>query len=447
MSAWIEEYRKKVVSPEQAVSIVKSGDWIMYTYAANTLPILDPALAKRAPELRDVQLLSGVSMRPHAVIKADPKGEHFTWDCFHFSAIDRKYYEMGRAFYVPLRYSEVPRYISENVNRVDVLMIQVSPMDKHGNFNFGPSISHYRASADKAKTIIVEVNEDMPIAHGGYGNYLHISEIDFIVEGGHTGMPQIPPIEPEEVDKKIAKHVIGNLRDGDCIQLGIGTMPNALGALIAESDLKDLGAHTEMLVDSYVDMFEAGKINGRRKQIDRGRMVYTFAAGTQKLYDFIDNNPQVAGYPVDYTNNRMIASLNENLVSINNALEIDLSGQVCSETIGPRMISGAGGQLDFVEAAYNSKGGRSFICMESTYTDREGQKYSRINPLLTVGAVVTDTRPMVQYVVTEYGMVNLKGQTTWQRAEKLINIAHPDFREELIKQAQKLNVWRASNKR
>jgi butyryl-CoA:acetate CoA-transferase len=445
MAKWVKEYQSKLVSPEKAVSVVNSGDWIGYTYGANTLPVLDRALAARAPELHDVQLLAGVSMRPHAVIMADPTGKHFNWNCTHFTAIDRKYLEMGRAFYIPLKYSEVPRYIRENV-RIDILMVQVSPMDKHGNFNLGPTVSHYRATADKANIIIVEVNEDMPIAHGGYGHYLHISEIDYIVEGGHTGMPQIPSEDTDEVDEQIARYVLEDLKDGDCLQLGIGTMPNALGQMIAQSNLKDLGIHTEMLVDSFVDMVERGRISGRKKQIDPGRIVYTFAGGTQKLYDFIDNNPQVAGYPVDYTNDRVIASLNDNLVSINNALELDLSGQVCSETVGHRMISGAGGQLDFVDAAYNSKGGRSFICMASTYTDLEGKKHSRINPLLTTGAVVTDTRSTVQYVVTEYGMVNLKGQTTWQRAEKLISIAHPDFRDELIREAQKLKIWRESNK-
>ncbi|TGE33573.1 acetyl-CoA hydrolase/transferase C-terminal domain-containing protein [Desulfosporosinus sp. Sb-LF] len=446
MAEWVKEYQSKLVSPEKAASVVKSGDWIGYSYGVNTVPALDRALAARAPELHDVQLLAGVSTRPHAVIMADPKGEHFTWNCTHFSVIDRKYYDMGRAFYVPLKYSEVPRYIRDNV-RIDILMVQVSPMDKHGNFNLGPTISHYRASADKAKIIIVEINEDMPIAHGGYGHYLHVSEIDYIVEGGHTGMPQIPSESSDEIDQHIAKYVLEDLRDGDCLQLGIGTMPNALGQQIAQSNLKDLGIHTEMLVDSFVDMVENGQISGKKKQIDPGRIVYTFAGGTQKLYDFIDNNPQVAGYPVDYTNDRVIASFNDNVVSINNALEIDLTGQVCSETIGHRMISGAGGQLDFVDAAYNSNGGRSYICMASTYTDSKGKKYSRINPLLTLGAVVTDTRSTVQYVVTEYGKVNLKGQTTWQRAEKLISIAHPDFREELIREAQRLNVWRVSGKR
>ncbi|WP_088228015.1 acetyl-CoA hydrolase/transferase C-terminal domain-containing protein [Desulfosporosinus sp. FKB] len=445
MSAAVKEYQSKLVSPEKAVSVVKSGDWIGYSYAANTLPVLDRALAARAPELQDIQLLGGVTMRPHAFVKADPKGEHFNWNCTHFSAIDRKYYDMGRAYYIPLKYSEVPRYVLENV-RMDIAMIQVSPMDKHGFFNLGPTISHYWANARKAKIIIVEVNEDMPIAHGGYGHYLHVSDVDYIVEGGHTGMPQVPSEDPGEIDHQIAKYVLENIRDGDCLQLGIGTMPNALGQLIAKSDLKDLGVHTEMLVDSFVDLVEAGRISGRKKQVDPGRIVYTFAAGTQKLYDFIDDNPQVAGYPVDYVNERDIASRNDNLVSINNALEIDLSGQVCSETIGPRMISGAGGQLDFVDAAYHSKGGRSFICMASTYTDAKGKMHSRINPLLTTGAVVTDTRPVVQYIVTEYGIVNLKGQTTWQRAERLISLAHPDFREDLIREAQALNIWRRSNK-
>ena len=445
MSAWVKEYQSKLVSPEKAVSVVKSGDWIGYSYATNTLPVLDRALAARAPELYDVQLLGGVSLRPHAIVKVDPKGEHFNWNCTHFSVIDRKYYDMGRAFYIPLKYSEVPRYIRENV-QIDISMIQVAPMDKHGNFNIGPTNSHYRAIADKARIVIIEINEDMPIAHGGHGHYLHVSEVDYIVEGGHTGMPQIPSEEPGKIDHEIAKFVLDDIRDGDCLQLGIGSMPNALGQLIAQSSLKDLGVHTEMLVDSFVDMVEAGRISGRKKQIDPGRIVYTFAGGTQKLYDFIDDNPQLAAYPVDYTNDRVIASSNDNIVSINNSLEIDLSGQVCSETIGPRMISGAGGQLDFVDAAYNSKGGRSFMCMSSTYTDPNGKVYSRINPLLTTGAVVTDTRPTVQYVVTEYGKVNLKGQTTWQRAEKLISIAHPDFREELIREAQKLKIWRQSNK-
>jgi acyl-CoA hydrolase len=255
-------------------------------------------------------------------------------------------------------------------------------------------------------------------------------------------MPILPSAAPSEIDKKIAGYVLSEIPDGACIQLGIGGMPNALGVMIAESDLKDLGIHTEMLVDGFVDMVEAGRVTGMQKNLDRGRMAYSFAAGTQKLYDFMHDNPAVAAYPVDYTNHPFIASKIDRLMSINSAVEIDLAGQVCSESAGPKIISGAGGQLDFVEAAYNSKEGKSFICLPSTYKDKEGKVHSRIRGMLTLGAVVTDTRAGVQYVVTEYGKVNLKGMSSWQRAEALISIAHPDFRDELIAEAKELQIWR-----
>jgi acyl-CoA hydrolase len=224
-------------------------------------------------------------------------------------------------------------------------------------------------------------------------------------------------------------------------------MPNTVGSLIAESDLKNLGAHTEMLVDAYVDMYNAGKLSGLKKELDRGRMAFTFAGGTQKLYDFVDDNPMVAGYPVDYTNHPANLERFSNLVSINNAVEVDLVGQVCAESSGWRQISGTGGQLDFVQGGYASKGGRSFICLSSTFKDKDGNLKSRIVPTLPEGAIATDPRTATHYVVTEFGMANMKGKATWQRAEALINIAHPDLREELIKEAEKLQMWRASNKR
>jgi len=270
MPNWVKEYQNKLVSPDKAVSVIKNGDWIQYSFAANTLPVLDPALAKRIPDLYDIVLVNGISTRPHAVHKADPTGVHSTWNSTHLTAIDRMYAKTRKVFYTPLKYSEAPRYIREN-NPPIILMIQVAPMDKHGYFNMGPTISHFRAAADMSRMIIVEVNEDMPYAQGGYGNNLHISEVTYIVEGGHTGMPQIANEEPEEVDRKIAEFVLMELRDGDCLQLGIGAMPNALGQMIAQSDLKDLGIHTEMLCDSMVDMVEAGRITGMKKQIDQGR--------------------------------------------------------------------------------------------------------------------------------------------------------------------------------
>jgi butyryl-CoA:acetate CoA-transferase len=437
----MDEYRRKCVSADEAVKVIKSGDWVEFAWGASMAGLLDEALAKRKEELRDVNLRGGVILKPLACIESDPTGEHFTWNSWHLGGWERKLAAKGLAYYIPLKYSELPRYLRENL-QTDVVAIQVAPMDEHGYFNFGVTVSHYAAAIEKARNVIVEVNEDMPRVHGGYEHMVHISKVDYIVEGGHRGLPILPSAAASEIDKQIAGYVLPEIHDGACIQLGIGGMPNALGKMIAESDLKDLGIHTEMFVDSFVDMAEAGRVTGMCKQLDKGRMVFSFAAGTQKLYDFMKDNPSLAAYPVDYSNHPFISSQIDQLISINSALEIDLTGQVCSESAGPKIISGAGGQLDFVEGAYNSKGGKSFICLPSTYQDKEGNVHSRIKSLMTLGSVMTDTRPTVQFVVTEYGKVNLKGLSTWQRAEALISIAHPDFRESLIAEAQKLKIWR-----
>jgi butyryl-CoA:acetate CoA-transferase len=436
-----DEYRGKVVSADEAVKAVKSGDWIEMGFVASMPRLLDAALARRKDELKNVNLRGGMLLSPLKVIESDPTGEHFTWNSWHLSSIERKYAANGLAFYAPIKYSELPRYLRENLP-TDVAMVQVSPMDEHGFFNFGVTISHFAAAVEKARIVIVEVNEDMPRVHGGYDHTLYISKVDYVVEGGSQGLPVLPAATPSEVDRRIAELILPEIMDGSCIQLGIGGMPQALGKMIADSDLKDLGIHSEMFADAFVDMVEAGRVTNRHKQLDPGRIVYTFAAGTQRLYDFMNNNTQMAGYPVDYTNHPLIASRNERLVSINSALEVDLAGQVCSETVGPAIISGSGGQLDFVEAAYYSKNGKSFICLPSTYADKEGKVYSRIKSMMTPGAVITDTRTTVQYIVTEYGKVNLKGLSAWQRAEALISIAHPNFREDLIKEAKKLKIWR-----
>lgn len=437
----IAEYRSKCVTADDAVKVIRSGDWVEIAFAASVPGLLDEALAKRKDELYEVNLRGGILITPLACMESDSTGEHFTWNSWHFSRYERNLAKRGLAYYIPVKYSEVPRYIRENV-QTDVVAIQVAPMDDHGYFSFGTSTSHYAAAIEKARAVIVEVNEDMPRVHGGYDHIVHISNVDYVVEGGHRGLPQLPSAAVCEMDQQIASFVLPEIEDGACIQLGIGGMPNALGQMIAASDLQDLGIHTEMLVDGFVDMVEAGKVSGMRKQLDRGRIVFAFAAGTQKLYDFMKDNPSLAGYPVDYTNHPFIASQIDQLISINSALEIDLTGQVCSESAGTNMISGAGGQLDFVEAAYNSKGGKSFICLPSTYKDKKGQINSRIKALMTLGSAITDTRPAVQYVVTEFGKINLKGLSTWQRAEALISIAHPDFREGLIVEAQKLKIWR-----
>jgi butyryl-CoA:acetate CoA-transferase len=437
----MDEYRSKCVSAAEAVKVIRDGDWVEFAWGASSADLLGEAIAARMEELHDVNFRGGVIMKPLTFIEKDPAGEHFTWNSMHMSGYERKLAQKGMAYYTPIKYSEVPRYMRENC-RTDVVAIQTAPMDDYGYFSFGVSVTHYAASIDKARNVIIEVNEDMPKVHGGYDHTVHISRVDHIVEGGRRGMPILPSAAPSEIDKKIAGHVLSEIPDGACIQLGIGGMPNALGTMIADSDLKDLSGHTEMLVDGFVDMVESGRITGMRKNLDRGRLAYSFAAGTQKLYDFMRDNPSVAGYPVDYTNHPFIASKIDRLMSINSAVEVDLAGQVCSESAGPKIISGAGGQLDFVEAAYNSNGGKSFICLPATFTDKNGKVHSRIRAMLTLGAIVTDTRAGVQFVVTEYGKANLKGMSSWQRAEALISIAHPDFRDELIAEAKELKIWR-----
>ena len=440
-----EEYASKLTTAAQAVSVVKDGDWIDYGWCTGHPVALDQALAERMPQLTDIKVRGGVALWAPAIFKIDNPQDHFCWNSWHMSGIERKAVDQGFAYYGPMRYSELPRFYRENVE-VDVVMIQVTPMDEHGYFNFGPSASHLADMCRTAKHIIVEVNTNMPRCLGGFDEGIHVSQVDAIVEGNHPEIGILNGAAASEVDKAFAELIVKEIPNGACLQLGIGGMPNAVGSLIAESDLKDLGVHTEMYVDAFVDIANAGKINGSKKNFDRGRQTYAFAAGTKKLYDYLDNNPECMSAPVDYTNDaRVIAGL-DNFISINNAVDIDLFGQVNSESAGIRHISGAGGQLDFVMGAYLSHGGKSFICCSSSFTSKDGQLHSRIVPTLTQGSIVTDTRANTQYLVTEYGIVNLKGLATWQRTEAIISIAHPQFRDELIKEAEKMKIWRRSNK-
>ena len=405
-----EEYRQKLVSADEAVKVIKSGDWVDYGWCTNTVDALDKALAKRTDELKNVNLRGGILLKPLAVFDREDAGEHFTWNSWHMGGYERKLINRGCSYYAPIRYSELPRYYRELDCPDDVAMFQVAPMDKHGYFNFGPSASHLGAMCETAKYIIVEVNENMPRCLGGTENGAHISQVNAIVEGEN------PPIgelggggAATEVDKTVARLIVDQIPNGACLQLGIGGMPNAVGSLIAESDLKDLGVHTERYVDAFVDIAKAGKITGAHKNIDRYRQVYGFGAGTKKMYDYLDENPELMSAPVSYTNDiRSIAAL-DNFISINNCVDIDLFGQVSSESSGTKHISGAGGQLDFVLGAYLSNGGKSFICCSSTFTDKQGVMHSRIRPTLAEGSIVTDTRANTHYVVTEYGMVNVKG--------------------------------------
>ncbi len=442
-----EEYQQKLVSADEAVKVIKSGDWVDYGWCVTTVDALDRALARRTDELTDVKLRGGILLKMPAVFEREDAGEHFTWNSWHMSGIERKLINRGIAYYSPLRYSELPRYYRDSIVPDDVVMMQVAPMDDAGYFNFGPSASHMMAACETAKTVIVEVNKNVPRCLGGFESEIHISQVDYIVEGDN------PPIgelggggAASEIDEAVARLIVDEIPNGACLQLGIGGMPNAVGSLIAKSDLKNLGVHTEMYVDAFVDIAKAGKITGSLKSIDRGRQAYAFGAGTKKMYDYLHENPACMSAPVDYTNDVRIISKLDNFISINNAVDIDLFGQINAESAGTKHISGAGGQMDFVMGAYLSNGGKSFICLSSTFTDKEGRVCSRIRPTLANGSIVTDTRAQGHYIVTEYGMVNLKGKSSWEKAEALISIAHPDFRDELIREAEAMHIWRRSNR-
>ena len=444
---FLDMYRSKLTTADEAVKVIKSGDWVDYGFC-NTHPhVLDEALARRAPELEDVKVRGGIALWKPAIFDIEEPAKHIIYNSHHTGGFERKHIDTGACFYEPMRYSELPRYYYDHINPPDVAMIQVGPMDKHGYFNFGVSASHMKAICDTAKILIVEVNQNMPRCLGGFGESVHITDVDMIVEGRNDPMGQMLSAPPTEIDKAVAKQVVERIPNGACLQLGIGGMPNAVGMLLCESDLRDMSVHTEMYVEAFVDLSLCGKISGANKSIDHGRQTYSFAAGSQRVYDFLDDNRMCMAAPVSYVNDiRTIAAI-DNFMSINNAVDIDLYGQVSSETSGIRHISGAGGQQDFVLGAYLSNGGKSFICLSSTFKKKDGTLASRIRPTLAEGSIVTDTRVNTMYVVTEYGCVNLKGLSSWERAEALISIAHPDFRDELIQAAQKQKIWHPSNKR
>ena len=359
------EYNSKLVSAEEAVKSVKSGDRIYYSEFVLFPEALDEALAKRAEELENVNIETTCFTKIPKLADADPERKHFILNDWHFGGTGRNLHKNGLCNYIPFTYHQGPRVIRK-YKKYDTAFISAGRMDPRGYFNFGISNSFASAVIDKAEKIVVEVNENIPQCLGGNHESIHISRVDQIVEGKMTPLPQVPPLTPSDTDVKIAGHIMNEIRDGACLQLGIGGLPNVIGSLIADSSLKELGVHTEMLVDSYVDLYLQGKITGSRKTIDKYKMAYTFAMGTNKLYDFIDNNPTCASYPVNYINDPRVIALNKNVVAVNNAVQIDLFSQVCSESAGTRQVSGTGGQLDFIFGAFGSRGGKGIIGLSST---------------------------------------------------------------------------------
>jgi acyl-CoA hydrolase len=449
-------YKERLCTAEEAVKCIEPGDWVDYAMFNGKPVACDRALAARKAELNDIKVMAAVTVPPvPEVVMQDPAGDVFTYMDLQFSAVTRIMQDRcSGVFYHPVLFGEAESYFSGVWDYPEVhgtvprkvFIIRTTPMDKNGYFNFGLHNSVSYGQIKSSQKVIVEVNENIPLALGGAREQVHISEVDYVVESENEPLFALPAIEPTEVDRKIAEHVMHHLSDGCCIQLGIGAMPNLVGKMINETDLKDLGGNTEMLVDAYMDMWESGKMNGRRKNVDDGKIVYTFALGSQELYDWVDKNTALASYNVGYANHPSRLAQIDNLISINQALQVDLFTQVNAESSGFKQISGNGGMSDYVIGAYWSKGGRSLICLPSTFTAKDGTVKSRIVPYFEPGSIATVSRQMVSIIVTEYGWASFKATSTWARAEKIISIAHPDFRDELIKEAQRMKIWRRTNK-
>lgn len=433
-----DELERKRITAEGAAALVRPGDWVEYGNALTQNDLFDRALAARRDELHDVRIRSTLSLRPRQVVESDPEAKSFLWFSWHFSALDRRYHDAGRCNYLPMNFGEAPDYYRRFLPPVDVACIKTAPMDPQGFFNFGVGCSYLKAMTERAKRIIVEPCEGMPRVLGAQES-LHISEIDHVLEGNDLPLPELAAADPTEVERQVAESIAAEIEDGACLQIGIGAMPNAVCSLLSESPVKDLGIHSEMFVDGFIDLWKAGRITGARKTLDPFQMVFTFAAGSRRQYEFIDRNPRAVCRPVDYTNLPQQILQNDRVVSINNIAQVDLQGQAAAESVGHRHVSGTGGQLQFVRGAYASRGGKSFLCLASTHV-RDGVRTSRIVPSLPPGTVVTTPRTDVMYVVTEYGIVNLKGKSIAERCRDLISIAHPDFRDELAHEARARNL-------
>jgi acyl-CoA hydrolase len=423
----------KMITSERAAGLVRSGMWLDYGAVLCQPDIFDRALAARKDELTNVKIRSCISTKPRAVLEADPGGEHFFMFSLHFSGYDRTKHDAGRCNYMPLNLGEVPDYYRRFIEPVDIVVLKTCPIDERGYFNFGAANLWHRAVIERAKMVIVEVSRGLPYVIGDQ-NGVHFGEVDYLIEGDDLPAAELPNAPMSEADRAVARLIAAEIEDGSCLQIGIGAMPNAVCRLLLDSGVRGLGVHTEMLVDGIADLYRAGRVTGARKALDRGKIVYTFALGSSALYALLERNPDFECHPVDYTNQPHIIMRNDRMVSINNTTQIDLQGQAASESDGHRHISGTGGQSQFVRGAYASRGGKSFICLSSTYHKR-GERRSRIVFELTPGNVVTTPRSDIMYVVTEFGMTNLKGKSVAERAMALISLAHPDFRECLERQA------------
>ena len=440
MNKWVDLYKEKLMTAEEAVKHIPQGAFIAVPLGNGQPPSLINAMALRmaSGDLRDCEYLCAISSRIMELHKPDVIANitknNNVLDVMYNGPLDRFFVNSGLYSYVPHRLFDGPKMIE--VADMKVGMITVSPMDQHGYFSTGlnPDYIYGFINHSPGCKIIAEVNENMPRTFGN--NHFHISELTAITEN-NVPLVQLPEIPLNERDNRIGQYIAELVTDGACIQLGIGSIPNAVAQHL--TDKKELGIHSEMLCDSMVDLYEKGIITCSRKKFMPRKWLACFALGSSKLYDFVKENPLVEMHSCETVNDPYNIGLNDNVVSINSTLEVDLSGQCASESIGGTMYSGAGGQIDFIEGAWRSKGGKAILALYSTYTEKEsGEIKSRISPLLKPGSFVTTGRNDVQYIVTEYGVAQLKGLNMRTRVKALISIAHPDFRDWLTSEAKKL---------
>ena len=428
---WVDDYKKKLVTAEEAVSMIQSNERVYVSGNAATPYVLLKALAERKDELEDVELVHVLLLGEDPLSKPEMEG-HFRHNSLFVGSADRKAINEGRADYVPIFLHQIPNLFYTGQMPIDGAMLHLSPPDEHGFMSFGVEVLASKAAAETAKIVIAQVNEKMPRVLGD--SFIHVSRVHKIVEISEE-LPQLEKKPFTEVERRIGHFIADLIPDGATLQLGIGGIPDAV--LAALKGRRDLGIHTEMVSDGVMEAIEAGIITGAKKTFHPYKVILTFILGSQRLYDYADNNPVFEAHPTDYTNHPFNVSQNNNMVAINSAIEVDITGQVCSDSVGTYIYSGFGGQVDFIRGAAHSKGGKPIIALPSTAKDEE---MSRIVSFLKKGAGVVTTRADVMYVVTEYGVAYLHGKNLQERTKSLINIAHPKFREELVKEAKCRNL-------
>ena len=426
-------YAQKLMTADAVAEQVQSN-WL---FGMDTGPSQTPAIMAavankiRNSDITGVKVQTLLDVYPFEFYADDSLKGKMTGYSWFSSGGARKAVNAGYADILPAYYRDVPRHIRVEYE-YDAFCVSVSPMDSHGYFSLANNGSYAEAMMDKAKRIFVEVNDQQPRCL--CGTQIHVSQVDAIVEFNHE-LPVLPPVVIDETSRTIGNLIAEQIPDGACIQLGIGAIPDATGMALKAKH--DLGIHTEMFTDSMVELIECGAVNNSKKQIHRGKSVTTFAYGSKRIYDYIDDNPAIEILPVDYVNDPTVICKNDNMISINAALEVDFFGQVCAESVGTKHMSGSGGQIDYVRGACQSKGGKSFIAFTST---AKGGTISKIKPILTPGAICTTSKNDVDYIVTEYGIAHLRGRSLGERTKQLIAIAHPDFRDELTFEAKKRGI-------